>query len=69
MFSPLKAVFGDENVMLTPEKGGFPLAGLESKRVVLLDEWRFNASVISLSTQLLWKRCLSRPVWLADMVA
>ena len=54
LFSPLKAVYGLEHVMLTPEKGSFPLVGLECKRVVLLDEWRFNASVLSLTTQLLW---------------
>ena len=40
--------------MECPEKGSFPLLGLESKRVVVLDEWRFNERVIGMSTQLLW---------------
>ena len=54
LFSPLKAVFGLENVMLTLAKGNFPLVNLQSKKIVFLDEWRFNETVISLSRQLLW---------------
>ncbi len=50
----MKAVFGIESVQLTPEKGSFPLLGLEKKRVVILDEWRFGSSVLSMATQLLW---------------
>ena len=34
--------------------GQFPLLGLESKRAVVLNEWRFDASVLPLSVQLLW---------------
>ena len=40
--------------MMKPEKGNFPLLDLEKKRVVLLDEWRFDESVLPMSTQLLW---------------
>lgn len=53
-FSPLKNVFGEENVQATPQTGSFPLLGLEKKKVVLLDEWTFDASVLPLPTQLLW---------------
>ena len=54
LLSPLKAVFGLDAVQLKPEKGGFPLLGLQLKRVALLDEWRFDSTVLSLATQLLW---------------
>lgn len=40
--------------MLKPEKGSFPLMGLQTKAVVLLDEWRFDSSVLTVATQLLW---------------
>ena len=54
LFSPLKAVFGLDGVQMKPEKGGFPLLGLQTKRVAVLDEWRFDATVLGLATQLLW---------------
>ena len=54
LFSPLKAVFGLDSVQLKPEKGSFPLLDLQTKRVAVLDEWRFDSTVLSLATQLLW---------------
>ena len=53
-FSPLKALFGLDGVQMKPEKGGFPLLGLQTKRAAVLDEWRFDATVLGLATQLLW---------------
>ena len=50
----LWAVFGRERVFAAPDKGGFPLLGLESAKVAFLDEWRFNASVLPYAMQCLW---------------
>ena len=54
LFAPLELVFGESGVFNTPPKGGFPLMGLESSRVVLLDDWRFNEDLVSYPLQLLW---------------
>ena len=51
---PLRHVYGLEYVQESPQAGNFPLLGLEAKKVVLLDEWAFNESVLPLATQLLW---------------
>ena len=61
-FAPLKNVFGVENVQSTPQPGSFPLLGLEKKKVVLLDEWCFDAAVLPLATQLLWYEGKAFPV-------
>lgn len=53
-YSPLPNIFGLENVQATPQPGSFPLLGLEKKRIVLLDDWVFDESVLPLPTQLLW---------------
>ncbi len=54
LFSPLKTVFGLESMQMKPEKGNYPLLDLQTKRVAVLDEWRFDATVLGLATQLLW---------------
>ena len=54
LLAPLLAVFGIDVVQLKPDKGSFPLLDLPTKRVVLLDEWRFDTTVLSVATQLLW---------------
>lgn len=54
LLAPLKKIFGVEHVQLTPQPGSFPLLGLETKRVVLLDEWAFDAATLPMVTQLLW---------------
>ena len=54
LFSPLPPVYGADMVQATPQKGNYPLMDLEFKRVVVLDEWRFNDAVLSVATQLLW---------------
>ena len=38
----------------SPQAGNFPLLGLESKRIAILDDWDFSSKVLCLSTQLLW---------------
>ena len=54
LFAPLRGVYGSEHVQESPQPGNFPLLGLEDKTVVLLDEWRFDESVLRMATQLLW---------------
>ena len=54
LLGPLREVFGAEHVQESPQPGNFPLLGLESKSVVLLDEWRFDENVLLCPTQLLW---------------
>ena len=54
VLSPLLNLFGEENVQATPQKGNFPLLGLESKKVALLDDWCFDEGILPLPTQLLW---------------
>ena len=54
ILSPLRAMYGTEHVQATPQKGSFPLLGLETKKICLLDDWCFNEKVLSLPTQLLW---------------
>ena len=54
----LKALFNvfpvDGAVFARPEKGNFPLLGLEEAKVAFLDEWRFDPSVLTYATQCLW---------------
>ena len=46
--APLRNVIGMDNVQATPQAGSFPLLGLERRKLVLLDEWTFDTSVIHL---------------------
>ena len=45
---PLSTIFGEDAAPCSPEKGSFPLLGLEKKKVVVLDDWRFNGRVLPL---------------------
>ena len=54
LLAPLRSVYGAEHVQATPQRGSFPLLGLENKKVCLLDDWCFDESVLPLPTQLLW---------------
>ena len=54
LFGPLKTVFGEQHVYTVTSKTVFPLLGLEEARVVLLDDWRFNETILSYPLQLLW---------------
>ena len=54
IFYPMEAVFGEDLVQGHTASGSFPMLGIEGKKVVLLDEWRFAASALPLSIQLLW---------------
>ena len=54
LLAPLRSIYGMDIVQESPQPGNFPLLGLENKMVVLLDEWRFDESVLRMSTQLLW---------------
>ena len=50
----LTAVFGCENVFQTPQHPTFPLLGLDSAKVVFMDDFRFYDSVLPTSTLCLW---------------
>ena len=54
LLAPLRALYGPGHVQSTPQRGNFPLLGLETKKVVLLDDWCFDDTVLPLPTQLLW---------------
>ena len=41
-------------VFRRPVKGNFPFLGIESAKIALLDEWRFDETVVPISDQLLW---------------
>ena len=47
--SPLRSMFGHQHVQPTPQPGAFPLLGLETKRLAILDEWDFDERTLSLS--------------------
>ena len=44
-FKPLYTCFGFEYLCTTPQKGNFPVLDLPGKKAVLLDDWRFDATV------------------------
>ena len=54
IFYPIPAVIGEDLVCHHTAGGTFALLGLQGKKVVVLDEWNFQASSVPLSTQLLW---------------
>lgn len=60
--APLKGIFGTEYVQASPQPGSFPLMGLETKRIVLLDDWDFASFVLPYSTQLLWYEGKAFPI-------
>ena len=45
-----------------PVPGNFPMVDLPGKKVVFLDEWRFDQSILSFATQCLWYDGSSVPV-------
>ena len=52
LLKALLAVFGVSHVFLTPEQPNFALLGLPGKKVIFLDEWRFNNAIISFQAQM-----------------
>jgi len=60
--APLRHVLGKKFVQVTPQPGSFPLLGLECKRAVVLDEWKFDSSVVPFSTQLMWLEGKAFPI-------
>ena len=53
-FKGLSSCFGHDFTFGSPPKGNFPLVDLPGKKVVFLDDWRFDATVIPFATQCLW---------------
>ena len=68
-FQPLGALFGNEYVQRTPQPGRFPLLGLDTKKVALLDEWHFDQDVLPLPIQLLWLEGKPVPITLPQNIA
>ena len=62
LLSPIPAVLGDDYVQEGLASGQFPLLGLESKKAVILNEWRFLGSVLPLGVQLLWLEGKAVPI-------
>lgn len=54
LLKSLFEVYGIQHVFSKPAKGGFPLVDLPGRKVVFLDEWRFDDSIVSYSDQCLW---------------
>ena len=54
LLAPLRTIFGEEYIQATPQPGSFPLLGLETKRLALLEEWTFDEATLPYGTQLLW---------------
>jgi hypothetical protein len=54
LLAPLENLYGPEYIQRCPQPGTFPLLGMETKRVALLDDWDFDPAIVPLSTQLLW---------------
>lgn len=50
----LLPLLGDRHVFKGPVPGNFPLVDLPGKKVVFLDEWRFDQTLLSFATQCLW---------------
>jgi len=50
----LASLFYGAEVFGCPERGNFPMLGLEKCKMCLLDDWRFDSTVLSLATQLKW---------------
>ena len=50
----LTSCYGHDFVFPSPQKGNFPLLDLPGKKVVFLDDWRFDGSVVPFATQCLW---------------
>jgi len=50
----LSSCYGHDYVFPSPQKGNFPLLDLPGKKVVFLDDWRFDGSVVPFATQCLW---------------
>jgi hypothetical protein len=52
---PLLQIFSGKGLVFPrPEKGNFPSLDLEQAKVCLLDDWRFDATVLSFAAQCLW---------------
>ena len=68
-FQPLGALFGNEYVQRSPQPGRFPLLGLDTKKVVLLDEWHFDTDILPMPVQLLWLEGKPVPITMPQNIA
>jgi hypothetical protein len=66
---PLDVLFGEEYVQRCPQPGRFPLLGIDTKKIALLDEWHFDTDILPMPLQLLWLEGKPVPVTLPQNVA
>jgi len=52
LLAPLRALYGQGQVQSAPQHGNFPFLGLETKKVVPIDDCCVGDSVLALPTQL-----------------
>ena len=62
LLAPLGPLLGEEYVQEGLATGSFPMLGLENKKAVILNEWRFNNAVLPLTTQLVWLEGKAVPI-------
>ena len=59
---PLLQVFGEDDVFSNPPRSNFPLVDLPGKKVVFLDDWRLNETIVSYADQGLWFEGAGLPI-------
>ena len=62
LLSPMHGIFGAEYTQASPQQGSFPLLGLETKRLAVMEDWDFSTHVLPFSTQLLWYEGKAFPI-------
>ena len=48
------SIFAVKDVFHSPARGSFPLLGLETAKVAILDDWRFTEEIVTFALQCLW---------------
>ena len=52
--APLFSMYGSDHVQISPQAGTFPLLGIETKKICVLNEWYFTEDVLPMRLQLEW---------------
>jgi hypothetical protein len=59
----LASIFRPADVFHSPQPSSFPLMGLPTARVAILDDFRFDQSVLAFATMCLWFDGSPLPIW------
>ena len=62
ILAPIVEVLGEDYVQEGVASGNFPLVDIENKKAIILNEWKFNSSILPLGLQLLWFEGKAVPV-------